>query len=439
MLLVGNGYLISRDKSSPLIEKGCVCIEGTHIHSLGDTSTLRTQYPNAPFIDAKGGLIMPGLINTHHHIYSAFARGANLPGPSPRNFLEILVQMWWKIDSHLTLEDTQYSAYWTYLDCIKNGVTTIFDHHASYGSISDSLFTISDVATTLGLRTCLCYEVSDRQGKSQMQSAVKENIDFIHHTQSYPLQRGMMGLHASFTLSDETLDYCQSRLPSGTGYHIHVAEDLADVQDSLHKYGKRVVNRLYDWNILGPQTLAGHCTHINPQEMSLLQETQTMVVHNPESNMGNAVGCPPALALYDQGILIGLGTDGYTSDLFESLKVANLLHKHHTCNPSAAWSEVPTMLFDYNAQIASRFFDSPLGILKPGAAADVIVVDYTPQTPLQASNINAHLLFGVNGKCVTHTIASGKVLMKDRQILVADEERLMAKSRELAAALWKKL
>ncbi|MGL4343628.1 MAG: putative aminohydrolase SsnA [Cellulosilyticaceae bacterium] len=439
MLLVGNGYVISRDNNYPFIENGCVCIEETQIKSLGDTATLKAQYPDAPFIDAKGGLIMPALINTHHHIYSAFARGANLPGPSPHNFLEILNQMWWKIDRQLTLEDIQYSAYWTYLDCIKNGVTTIFDHHASYGAVADSLFIISDVATELGLRTCLCYEVSDREGPSQMQAAVQENAHFIRHTQQNPLQKGLMGLHASFTLSDETLQYCQSMLPPGTGYHIHVAEDLSDVHDSLKKYGKRVVNRLYDMNILGPQTLAGHCTHINPQEMDLLQETHTMVVHNPESNMGNAVGCPPALTLYDKGILIGLGTDGYTSDLFESLKVANLLHKHHTCNPSAAWGEIPTMLFDYNAQIAGRFFDSPLGVLKPGAAADIIVVDYIPQTPLHASNINSHLLFGVNGKCVTHTIANGQVLMKDREILVADEKSLMAKSRELAAALWNRL
>ncbi|MDU6855871.1 MAG: putative aminohydrolase SsnA [Clostridiales bacterium] len=439
MLLIGNGYLVSRDEKQPFLQDGCVAIEKDTIMAVGPTDQLKTQYPSATFIDAKKGLIMPGLINTHNHIYSAFARGASLGGPPSRNFLDILEHTWWKLDRHLTLEDTRYSAYWTYLDCIKNGVTTIFDHHASYGEITDSLFAISDVANELGLRTCLCYEVSDRDGQDKMKRAVKENEAFIKASQNHPMQKGLMGLHASFTLSDATLDYCRSHLPKGSGYHIHVAEGIDDVYDSLKKYSKRVLHRLFDQDILGPHTIAGHCIHITPDEMDLLKETDTVVVHNPESNMGNAVGVPPVLELFKRGILIGLGTDGYTNDLFESLKVANILQKHHTCNPAVAWEEIPTMLFEYNPKIVSRFFTKSVGVLKPGYAADVLVADYIPQTPLNTHTLNGHLLFGLNGRCVTTTIANGKVLMKDRQILIADEERLMAKSRQLAQALWNRV
>ncbi|MGL4736690.1 MAG: amidohydrolase family protein, partial [Cellulosilyticaceae bacterium] len=174
-------------------------------------------------------------------------------------------------------------------------------------------------------------------------------------------------------------------------------------------------------------------------EMALLQATDTIVVHNPESNMGNAVGCPPVLELFKRGILIGLGTDGYTNDMIESMKVANILHKHHLCNPSVAWGEIPSMLFEKNAAIANRFFDTPLGVLRPGAAADVIVAQYVPQTPLSASNINSHILFGLNGRCVTWTIARGRVLMANREVVIADEAALMARARALAAALWKRL
>lgn len=439
MLLIGNGYLISHDEALPFLEDGCVAIEEDHIIEIGTTASLKSKYKSASFIDAKKGLIMPGLINTHNHIYSAFARGASLGGPTPKNFLDILNHTWWKLDNLLTVEDTRYSAYWTYLDCIKNGVTTVFDHHASYGEIAGSLFAISDVAHELGIRSCLCYEVSDRNGKEQMKLAVKENVDFIKVSQNSEDQRGMIGLHASFTLSDATLDYCQSQLPNETGYHIHVAEGMDDVYDSLSKYGKRVLNRLYDHNILGNKTIAGHCIHITPAEMALLKHTDTMVVHNPESNMGNAVGCPPVLELYKRGILMGLGTDGYTNDLFESLKVANILHKHHTCNPSVAWGEIPSMLFGGNAKIAERLFNKPIGILKAGAPADVIIADYIPQTPLTENNFNSHLIFGLNGRCVTTTIAKGKILMKDREILVADEAALMAKSRMLAEALWNRI
>lgn len=147
MILIGNGRMITRDSNNPFWENGCLLVDGQCISDMGSTDELRSKYPEASFIDAKGGLIMPGLINTHHHIYSALARGITLNNHSPSNFLEILEGMWWKIDKHLTLEDVKLSAYVTYLECIKkNGVTTVFDHHASYGATPGSLFEIADVA-----------------------------------------------------------------------------------------------------------------------------------------------------------------------------------------------------------------------------------------------------------------------------------------------------
>jgi putative selenium metabolism protein SsnA len=438
MILLGNGRLITRDSNNPFMENGCLCIKDNLIYDMGNTEDIRKRYPNEEFIDANNGLIMPGLINPHHHIYSSFARGLTIKGYNPEKFSHILEGMWWKIDNRLTLEDVKYSAYVTYIDCIKNGVTTVFDHHASYGATTGSLFQISNVANRLGLRTCLCYEISDRNGKDKIVQAVKENIDFINFTKesTTDMQKGMMGLHASFTLSNKTLDYIANNIPSDTGYHIHVAEGIEDLYDSLSKHNKRVVNRLYDMNILGSKTLAIHCIHINPLEMDILKETDTMVVHNPESNMGNAVGCTPILKILDKNIILGLGTDGYTSDMLESMKVANILHKHHNNNPSVAWTEVPKMLFDNNAKIANRFYEKPLGILAKGSYADVIVLDYDPFTPLNESNINSHILFGMNGSNVRTTMVNGKLLMKDRQLLNIDESSIFAKARELSTALW---
>ena len=192
---------------------------------------------------------------------------------------------------------------------------------------------------------------------------------------------GMMGMHAQFTISDETMELAAANKPDGVGYHIHVAEGIEDLHHCLKHYGKRIVDRLMDWNILGEKTLLGHCIYINGHEMELIKDTNTMVVHNPESNMGNACGCPPTMELVHRGILTGLGTDGYTHDMTESYKVANVLHKHHLCDATAAWGEVPQMLFDGNAQIAGRYFDQKLGVLEEGAAGDVIIVDYDPLTP----------------------------------------------------------
>ena len=438
MLVIGNGKLFTRNDEMPFVENGAVAIEGTKIAAGGETEAIKKQYGDAEFIDAKGGVIMPAFINTHEHIYSAMARGLSIKGYNPKGFLDILDGQWWTIDRHLTLEQTKYSAVETLISCIRNGVTTVFDHHASFGQIGGSLFTIADVAKELGVRACLCYEISDRDGMDKARESVMENAEFIRYAlkDDTDMIAGMMGMHAQFTISDATMELAAANKPDEVGYHIHVAEGIEDLHDCLKKYGKRIVDRLMDFNILGEKTLLGHCIYINPHEMDLIKDTNTMVVHNPESNMGNACGCPPTMELVHRGILTGLGTDGYTHDMIESYKVANVLHKHHLCDANAAWGEVPKMLFENNAAIANRYFKTPLGVLKEGAAGDVIVVDYNPPTQLDASNINGHILFGMTGRDVVTTVANGRVLMKDREIKVIDVEEAMAKCREESAKLW---
>ena len=438
MLVIGNGKLFTRNDEMPFVENGAVAIEGTKIAAVGETEAIKKQYGDAEFIDAKGGVIMPAFINTHEHIYSAMARGLSIKGYNPKGFLDILDGQWWTIDRHLTLEQTKYSAVETLISCIRNGVTTVFDHHASFGQIGGSLFTIADVAKELGVRACLCYEISDRDGMDKARESVMENAEFIRYAlkDDTDMIAGMMGMHAQFTISDATMELAAANKPDEVGYHIHVAEGIEDLHDCLKKYGKRIVDRLMDFNILGEKTLLGHCIYINPHEMDLIKETNTRVVHNPESNMGNACGCPPTMELVHRGILTGLGTDGYTHDMIESYKVANVLHKHHLCDANAAWGEVPKMLFENNAAIANRYFKTPLGVLKEGAAGDVIVVDYNPPTQLDASNINGHILFGMTGRDVVTTVANGRVLMKDREIKVIDVEEAMAKCREESAKLW---
>ena len=441
MYLLGNGRLVTRDPANPFLENGCVAVEGNLIRGVGTTEEMKKAWPEAEFMDAKGGLIMPGFINAHNHIYSAFARGLSIKGNNPSNFLEVLDQQWWTIDRHLLLEDSRASADATYLNCIENGVTTVFDHHASYGEIEGSLFALAESARRFGVRTNLCYEISDRDGEEKMKAAVRENVEFIRYAQQddTDMIKGMMGMHASFTLSNKTLEYCAQEKPEGAGYHIHVAEGVDDLYDCLTKYNKRLMFRLHDMGILGNRTICGHCIYINEGEMDLVRETDTMVVHNPESNMGNAVGCPPVLKMFEKGILIGLGTDGYTNDMLESYKVANVLHKHNACKPNVAWGEIPAMLFENNRAMAARFYEKPIGILKEGAYADVIVMDYDPLTPMTADNVNSHLLFGCNGSNVVTTIIDGQVKMENRQLKGIDKEAVLAHCREQAAGLWQRI
>ena len=441
MFLIGNGRLFTRDEKNSFFENGAVVWEDNTIVEVGDFETLKKKYADAEFIDAKGGVIHPAFINTHEHIYSALARGLSIKGYTPNGFLEILDGLWWTIDRNLDNDLTKLSAEATYLECIKNGVTTIFDHHASFGEISGSLFAIEEAARDFGVRSVLCYEISDRDGKEKAHAAIKENVDFAKHALSLKddFIKGMMGMHASFTISDETMELCRKEKPKEIGYHIHVAEDILDLHRCLKEHGKRIVDRLYDWDVLGEKTLLAHCIYVNPHEMDLIRDTNTMVVHNPESNMGNACGCPPTMEIVHKGILTGLGTDGYTHDMIESWKVANILHKHHLVDPGAAWAEVPEMLFQGNARIANRYFEKKLGVLEKGAAADIIIADYIPPTPMNAGNLNGHMLFGMNGRSVVTTVGNGKVLMKNRELQGIDEERCLAKIREGAARLEKKI
>ena len=439
MIVLANGKVITRDPDGTgYLSDGGVVTDGGKIVEVGTTADLKAKYPQAEFVDARGGVIMPGLINAHTHIYSALARGLAIVGNNPTNFYEVLDGTWWAIDRNLDLEATKASAQALVIDSIKQGVTTIFDHHASFCEIPGSLMKIAEVTKEFGMRASLCYEVSDRDGEEKSIQSVQENKDFIDYCEKNPdpMLKAMFGGHALFTISDKTFDRMVAANNGRVGYHIHVSEGMNDVYDSLQNYGRRPVQRLQDHGILGPKTILGHCIHVNTAEMDIIKATDTMCVNNPESNMGNAVGISPVLQLYKKGILIGMGTDAYTNDMLESLKVALCSQRHNACLPNVAWCEVTDMLFKNNAKIGAKYFPTELGVLKAGAAADIIVMDYKPYTPFSDENIDGHMIFGMTGRQCQTTIGNGKILMKDRELVGIDEEAENAHILEYAKKFW---
>jgi len=247
-------------------------------------------------------------------------------------------------------------------------------------------------------------------------------------------------MHASFTIGPETMERC-ARVAHDldTGVHIHVAESREDARHCREKYSVGVVERLNRYDLLGPKTLAAHCVHISEEEMDLLAHSKTNVVHNPQSNMNNAVGCAPVVRMIEKGVKLGLGSDGMTTDMIEGMKTAHILHKHCQEDPRVGWTEVPLMQFGNNPLIMGGFFPVTLGELVPGAAADLIVVDYDPPTPLTAENYYGHLVFGMTGRMVETTLVAGKILMRNRSLTTINEENINSLARELAAKLWKRL
>jgi putative selenium metabolism protein SsnA len=438
-LLITNGTVVSWEPGANLVEHGAIYCVGGKVAEVGPAAKLESRYPAAEKLDARGQLIMPGNVCAHTHFYGAFARGMAIPGPAPKDFPEILERLWWPLDQALDMEGVRYSALVCLIDAIKHGTTTLIDHHASPNALAGSLDVIADAVEQSGLRAVLCYEVTDRYGPESAKASIDENVRFLKAAGARKNIAATFGLHASLTVSEDTLAACVGAVRgAGAGFHIHVAEHEADEYDSLNKSGLRVVDRLHRAGILGEKTIVAHAVHVDPREMAILHETNAWVTHQPRSNMNNGVGAADIDGMLRAGIRLCLGNDGFSNNMWEDWKAAYLLHKVWNRDPRRAnGMNIVQMAIHHNAALASVFFpDAPPGLLMQGSAADVILVDYHPTTPLTAGNLPWHILFGFEASMVTATICAGRVLMRDRQLLTLDEAALTARSRELARQTW---
>jgi len=461
-LLIRGGHVALLDDKLTVLNDGAVAVVGNRIEAVGSAADIASRYDGAETIDASGKLVMPGLINAHTHLYSALARGLVADIEPSSSFTEILEHLWWRLDRALTLDDVRLSAAAGAIDLIRNGTTTIIDHHASQVHIDGSLSALAEPLNESGLRFNLCFEISDRDGEEARNAGLAENERFarLAASQQVASRRGSsgepassadsargdgrmgasVGLHASFTLDDGTLERAAGMAADlGVGCHIHAAEDVADVEDSVSRSGKRVVERLESFGVLGPRSIAAHCIHVNERETALLAESGTIVVHNPQSNMNNAVGCADVPGMLGSGVLMGLGTDGFTASMFDEMKVANLIHRHQSGDPRVGHDVAARLCLMNNQTIASRLFDDRIGRLEPGALADVIVLDYDPPTPLQTGNFGGHLIFGLTGWMVETVIIDGRVVMRDRELTTVDSRDIEARARERARDLWKRM
>ncbi|MCX7765683.1 MAG: putative aminohydrolase SsnA [Candidatus Sumerlaeia bacterium] len=461
-MLIYNATILTFNEKNEVISEGAVVIEGGLVKAVLSareqaSPSFKKILRNEPVkIDAGGKVLMPGLINLHMHLYSTFARGVMLKS-APRRFTEILRNLWWKLDCSLTEADVYYSALIPLIVAIKSGVTTIFDHHASENFITGSLDRIAEAFEATGLRGCLCFEVSDRYGKYKTEEAIQENLRFMQRVKQACLKTkrrhsphdtvgnlltAKFGLHASFTLSQKTLNRCRKlaeEVNATGGFHIHCAEDLADVKQTQKKYGTRVVERLAEAGILGPATIAAHCVHIDENEMNLLAKTKTIVAHNPRSNMNNAVGVAPVLSMVKKNIRLGIGTDGMSPRVQDDFRIMPLLQKIHAGDPRAGEAEAFSAFFGTNAEVASATFGITLGKIVPGAAADLILVDYSPPTPITNLTLLGHLFFGLFDAPVTTTIVAGKILMKNGKLtLKINEDEIARQSQNLAKKMWER-
>ncbi len=442
-MLITHARIVTLGDEAQLLEDGALLIRDGQIAAMDTTAALATQYPAEERLDADGQLALPAMLCGHTHFYGAFARGWAYPGPPATRFGEILERLWWKLDKLLTPDDVRASAQVCLADAIRHGTTTLIDHHASPNAITGSLDIIAEEVVRAGVRASLCYEVTDRDGPVRAEAGIAENVRFLRRMQAepHPQLAASFGLHASLTLSDATLAACVAAaagLPGG--FHIHAAEGVEDVEDSLYKSGVRIIHRLHAAGILGPRTIVAHAVHVDEGEMDVLAETRAWVTHQPRSNMNNAVGTGPVEQLLAHGVKVALGNDGFSNNMVAEMKAAYLVHKLAQRDPRAMPGDLILRLaYPANAALARLFWpEQRLGVLEPGAMADIILLDYRPPTPLTAGNLPWHLLFGYEASMITTTISAGQVLMRERQLLTLDAAEIAARVQELAAALWQR-
>jgi len=440
--LLGNGTVLASYSPSAtvqpwMIPRGAVVWRGERIVAVGEESQLRQAYPQARILDAHEGLILPGLINLHHHFYSALACGLD-PGTELRNFAEILDRFWWRLDRALDAETIRLSAQLSVAQCMRWGCTTVFDHHASPSCLAGSLDLIAEAVEAGGISAVLCYEVTDRNGHAAALAGIEENLRFIRERQSNPQVRGMLGLHANFTLRDETLAEAARRRPDGAGCHIHAGEDPLDVEATRQTFGRQPVERLGRFGLLDERCLLAHGIHLHAEDYARISQAGAIIVHNPESNANNGVGRLDVAKVAEQGCRIGLGTDGMSSAMLRSLRAAFLAQRASRTDPHAGFAALPE-LFGNNAKAAQRFFGEPLlGELAAGAPADIIAIDAPCATPIDPANFFSHLVYDASEAPVRHTVARGRLLLRDFQHQTLDPAALAFRARELTPGLWQR-
>ncbi|MEL7625615.1 MAG: putative aminohydrolase SsnA [Anaerolineaceae bacterium] len=440
-MIITNGSIVTWGEPNQILEGHEILIQDGLIKSIEPAGTLAERYPEEEILDAHGQLVMPGNICAHTHFYGAYSRGMAIPGTPAENFQQILEKLWWKLDKALDEEGTRYSALTLLIDAIKYGTTTIIDHHASPNFIDGSLDVVYEAVRQAGLRSSLCYEVTDRDGEERALAGIRENSRFIGRVMAGdvdPLVKAHFGLHASLTVSDATLEKCVEENGNRVGFHVHAAEGIVDQEDSLAKYGKRVVERFWDKMVLNDRSILAHGVHLSENEIKLLAESQCWLSHQPRSNMNNAVGVAPVEKFLASGVNVCLGNDGFSNAMWQEWFFAYLLQKDSKGDPRAMNGyDVIEIAVKNNSRLATQIWGGlRVGVLEPGAAADIIFVDYHPITPMATGNLPWHILFGFRDGMVTMTMAGGRVLMKDRQLMFLDEAEIAAKSRKIAAQTW---
>lgn len=432
--------IFTNTETNPILESGAVLMDNGDILDVGQIAKLKKANPEATTIDLGDGLLTPGLVNIHHHLYSSLARGWNPGGASPENFPQVLDRIWWKLDKALRMEDIYYSAIVGLAESVLSGVTAVIDHHASYGAIKGSLDAVAEAFSLIGMKGSLCFELSDRAGNDAFNAGLKETAAALIKWPGISKDsrlHAMTGLHASMTLSDKSLKRIKEVTGKfESGYHFHLAEDISDQGDCQAKHKMRIVERFAKFGILSDKSLAIHGVHLNEDEIKLLQETGTNLALCARSNQNNAVGFPKWWNY--KGIKIGIGTDGIGSDIIGEAKSALYISRHISQKPDFGFGLLEELLLVNNPEIFQKLTGHQVGKIAAGYPADMVLWRYNSPTPLNKDNIWGHYLYGLYNRQADSVWIDGKRILRNGEFIQFDYDELLTKARISAQSLWER-
>jgi putative selenium metabolism protein SsnA len=398
---------------------------------------LAAKYSGARCVS--GGYLSPGLVCAHTHLYSALARGLLVDIAPSKDFVQQLEHLWWRLDRAIDLPILEASGLAGCAEAAACGVTSLVDHHASPESIDGSLSVLRWAFEEVGIRGLLCYETTDRNGMEGARAGIAENVRFAREIDAMRAEgartsvNGCIGAHAGFTVGDETLDALADAAGStGRGLHIHLGEDKYDAVDSRRLHGKDLVARFDAAGCIGPKSIVGHGVWLTEAEVELLNERGAFLAHNARSNMNNGVGYNGLLHRVKNVVL---GTDGTSADMLEEFRFASFRHRE---SGGPWWPGDFLRCLDRGNRLMERYSGIAQGRVEPGFAADLVLWDYDPPTPLAGGNVAGHIAFGLSSRSVRSVMVGGEFVIEDRRPRF-DAGRIFAKAREQASRLWKRM
>lgn len=425
-ILIKNGHVITMDSHRKVIERGSVAIKDGKITAVGDKVREKADV----VINAKGKVVMPGLVNAHTHLAMTLLRGV----ADDMELMPWLETKIWPLERKLTGKRVYAGSLLGCLEMIKSG-TTCF---------ADMYFFMEDVARAVeksGMRGVLSYGMIEKGDPTLRNSETKKGTEFVkkYHGRADGRILTMFGPHAPYTCSVECLLKVKELAKKhGVGIHIHLAESDDDVKNTTAFQSERPVKLLDKIGFLGPEVLAAHCVKVNEDEIGMLRNNHVKVAHNPVSNLKLASGMAPVARYLKEGIVVGLGTDGAASnnslDMFEEMKVCSLMAKVRESSPTVVSAGEALEMATIGGARALRL-EKEVGSISVGKKADVIIVDLKQPHLTPLHNVVSHLVYAARGGDVSTTIVDGKILMRERKVLTLDEDKIMKDAQDISDEL----